>query len=64
MAIRIKSERIHRMAKEPAAMTGETQVSAICRAFEEKLAEVRRAKEEGAAALSGAPNAGPQEGSS
>jgi hypothetical protein len=42
MAIRTKNERIHRLAKELAAMTGETQVAAICRALENDLAEIER----------------------
>jgi hypothetical protein len=40
MAIRIKSERIHQLAKAVAAMTGETQVDAIKHALQEKLDEV------------------------
>ena len=46
MAIRIKSGRIHSLAKELAAMTGETQVAAICRALERRLAEPRLARGE------------------
>ncbi len=42
MALRIKNERVHQLAKELAAMTGETLESAVCRALEEELAEIER----------------------
>lgn len=44
MAIRIKSERIHAMAKELAALTGQTQVAAITQALEERLAAIHASK--------------------
>lgn len=64
MAIRIKSERTHQLAKELAAMTGETQVSAIRRALEGKLDEIRRAKGECDVSPVPASNGEPQDGSS
>jgi antitoxin VapB len=42
MALRIKNERVHQLAKELAAMTGETLESAVCCALEEELAEIER----------------------
>ncbi|MBN9078991.1 MAG: type II toxin-antitoxin system VapB family antitoxin [Rhizobiales bacterium] len=33
---------MHQLAKELAAMTGETLESAVCRALEEELAEIER----------------------
>jgi hypothetical protein len=44
MAIRIKSERIHAMAKELAALTGQTQVAAVKQALEESLAAIDASK--------------------
>lgn len=44
MAIRIKSPKIHAMAKQLAHLTGKTQVGAIKAALEKGLAEVLAAK--------------------
>jgi len=44
MAIRIKNERIHAMAKELAALTGQSQVAAVAQALREKLRGIETEK--------------------
>ena len=49
MSLNIKNERVCRLAKQAAALTGQTQVSVLEQALEAFLAEHGRAAREGAA---------------
>jgi antitoxin VapB len=44
MGFNIKNEEAHRLAKELAALTGESMTAAVTEAIRERLKQVRRAK--------------------
>jgi antitoxin VapB len=45
MSLNIKNEEVHRLARELAALTGESMSAAVAEALRERLERVRRAKE-------------------
>jgi len=45
MSLNIKNEEAHRLARELAALTGESMSAAVAEALRERLERVRRAKE-------------------
>jgi antitoxin VapB len=48
MGLNIKNDATHRLIRELAQITGETQTAAVTNAVKEKLARVRRAEKPGA----------------
>lgn len=49
MSLNIKNDEAHRLARELAALTGESMSAAVAEALRERLERVRRAKEGGLA---------------
>ncbi|HMR31061.1 MAG TPA: type II toxin-antitoxin system VapB family antitoxin [Geminicoccaceae bacterium] len=50
MALNIKSDETHRLARELAALTGESMSTAVTIALQERLGRLRRERNEGMAA--------------
>ena len=50
MALNIKSDETHRLARELAALTGESMSTAVTNALQERLGRLRRERNEGMAA--------------
>ena len=50
MALNIKSDETHRLARELAALTGESMTTAVTIALQERLDRLRRERNEGMAA--------------